>query len=55
MQAEDFLCRTGFLCKAHRLLFTFEFSQGNSGSFSVPVQIVEAYEDGFTYRRQGRG
>ena len=37
-----------------RLLFTFKFSHGNSGAFQVPVQIVEAYEDGFTYRRQRR-
>ena len=35
-----------------RLLFTFRFSHRDSGPFRVPVQIVEAYEDGFAYRRQ---
>ena len=34
-----------------RLLFTFRFSHRNSGPFRVPVQVVEAYEDGFAYRR----
>ncbi|MCY3618000.1 MAG: S-layer homology domain-containing protein, partial [Acidimicrobiaceae bacterium] len=36
------------------LLFTFEFSHQDAGSFHVPVQIVEAYEDGFIHRRQRR-
>ena len=35
-----------------RLLFTVDFLHTASGAFSLPVQIVEAYEDGFAYRRQ---
>ena len=34
------------------LLFTVKFSHTASGAFNLPLQIVEAYEDGFVYRRQ---